>query len=71
MMTLAFLLHAGPMLNVLMAFVHACQSTKAMPTLDADQNVLSITIVLATKHAFEINVSIHVLELVVKELFVK
>lgn len=71
MMTHAIPLHADPMLNVPMVFVPACQSTKAMLILDVDQNVLSITIALATKHAFETNAKILVQELAVKVPFVK
>lgn len=71
MMTLAIPLHADPMLNVLTAFAPACQSIKAILILDVDQNVLSITIALVTKHAFETNAKIHVQELAVKVPFVK
>jgi hypothetical protein len=69
--TLVFLHHADLMLNALMEFVHVCLNTKAMHILDVDQNALSITIVPETKHAFETNVLILVLELVDKELFAK
>jgi hypothetical protein len=69
--TLVFLPHADQMLNALTEFAHVCLNTKAMLILDADQNALSITIVPATKHAFEINVLTLALELVDKELFVK
>lgn len=71
MMTLAFPLHAEPMLNAQTVFVHVSQNTKVIPILDVDRSALSITTVLVTKHAYETNVSIHVLELVGKGLFVK
>lgn len=58
-----------PMLNVRTEYAHAYQSTKVIRTPCAVLNVSLTMTVLGTNHVSETNVSIHVLDLVVKMQF--
>ena len=67
-MILAIHRHVDQMHNATMESVHVCPNTKEIHTKVVDLNVFSIRTVLETRHVFEANVSILVLEHVDKML---
>jgi hypothetical protein len=69
-MILAIHLLVAPMLNVRTEYAHAYRSTKVIRTQCAVLNASLTMIVLETSRVSETNVSIHVLDLVVKTQFV-